>query len=333
MTGVMTLVMVAGAVIISSHISSVRAATLLASFVLLPMSVMLMLESLLVIASRWDVMWLIIAALSVVAVALVRTGIAAFNREEILSREHEQFSWERIKQTWSIFFAEYQPAGVAPDAYIGKRFSPHRFYRQELPQLLWDYRLSVGMALVAALGGLMAGGYIGSTYHVRALDQFLAQVGYAPRPGIGLALGIFANNLRVSLLANVFSSFTFGLFAFLVPAVAFAQIGFVASTLASKGGTWFVLGPGSPLQFVLAYVLPHGIIELPTFILSAALGLRIGASVLAPPKGFTVAQNLLWALANFLKVWLLVLLPLILLGALVEGLVTPEIIRGLYGKG
>jgi uncharacterized membrane protein SpoIIM required for sporulation len=85
------------------------------------------------------------------------------------------------------------------------------------------------------------------------------------------------------------------------------------------------------LQFLLAYVAPHGIVELPTFVLSAALGLRIGASLLAQPHGFSAAQNLLWALAQFAKTWLLLILPLTALGATIEGLISPLVIRALYG--
>ena len=77
-------------------------------------------------------------------------------------------------------------------------------------------------------------------------------------------------------------------------------------------------------------MLPHGIIELPVAILSAAMGIRVGVALMSPPKGFTVGQNILWALAQFAKVWLFVLIPLFLLGGLIEGLVTPLIIRALY---
>ena len=79
-------VMVAGAVIISSHTTSIRAANLLASFVLLPTASVIQLEALLMIGERWDALWLVVVLLAVIAVALVRTGMGAFNREEILSR-------------------------------------------------------------------------------------------------------------------------------------------------------------------------------------------------------------------------------------------------------
>lgn len=330
------IVMVASAVIISSHTTSVRAANLLASFVLLPTASVVQLEAILIIgrtARALSVLWIIVLLLAVIAIALIRTGMGAFNREEILSREHEQLNLRQIGRTWRTFFREYQPAGVSPDHYRHTQFSMARFYRHELPALLREYRLPIAVALVAALAGALGGSYVGSTYRVRLLDNYLANIGGAPDPGLGLALFVAANNIRVALLSNVFSLFVFGAFAFLVPAVAFAQISFVAGALAERGGSWLALGGDSPLQFLLGYVLPHGIIELPTAILSAALGLRIGASLMAPPKGFTVGQNILWALAQWAKVWVFVLIPLFVLGGLIEGLISPVVIRALYGAG
>jgi uncharacterized membrane protein SpoIIM required for sporulation/ABC-type transport system involved in multi-copper enzyme maturation permease subunit len=325
------LVMVAGAVIISTHTTSVRAANLLASFVLLPTAAVVQLEALLMISRRWDVLWIVALLLCVMAITLVRTGMGAFNREEILSREHEQLNLRQVGKTFKTFLREFRPAGVAPDQYTGGQFSLRHFYRRELPELLREYRLPLAVALLAALIGLLSGGFIGQNYRVRVLEAYLSSVGQTPRPGLGLALFIFANNLRVALLSSVFSLFVFGVFAFLVPAVAFAQIGFVATALGARGGSWLALGANSPLQFLLGYVLPHGIIELPTAILGAALGIRIGASLMSPPKGFSVGQNILWSLAQCFKVWALVLLPLFLISGLIEGLVSPLVIAGLYG--
>jgi uncharacterized membrane protein SpoIIM required for sporulation len=279
------------------------------------------------------VLWLTALLLGVMAVALIRTGMGAFNREEILSREHEQLNLRQVGRTWRTFFREYQPAGVAPDQYSGAAFSFGRFYRSELPTLLRDYRLPLLLALIASGVGLLGGGYVGSNYTVRLLDNYLANVGIAPNSSLGLGLSIAANNIRVALFSNIFSVFVFGAFAFLVPAVAFAQIGFVASALSERGGSWFALGANSPLQFLLAYVLPHGIIELPVAILSAAMGIRVGVALMSPPKGFTVGQNILWSLAQFAKVWLFVLIPLFLIAGLIEGLVTPLIVQALYGAG
>ena len=331
MVAVITLLMVAGAVVISTHTGSVRAATLLASAILVPTAVAIQLQALLFIAQRYDVLWCALGALAVVAVAFVRSGMASFNREEILSREHEELNLRRVWASFQTFLNEYQPAGVQPDRYHGLPFAPGRFYRAELRPLLRELRLPLAFALVAVVSGLALGGYLGYSGVESPLGRLVDAVGEAPPPSPLLALSIFANNIRVSVLSNLFSVVSFGLFAFMVPAVAFGQIGFVSGMLTARGGSWLALGAESPLQFLLAYVLPHGVVELPTFILSAALGLRIGAALLAQPPGFTAAQNLLWALAQFVKTWLLVILPLAALGALIEGLISPLVIRALYG--
>lgn len=322
-------VMVAGAVIISSHTTSIRAANLLASFVLLPTASVIQLEALLMIARRWDVLWLTVLLLAVVALALVRTGMGAFNREEILSREHEQLNLRRLGQTFGLFLREYQPPGVPPDAYRGLPFAPERFYRRELPALLRDYRLPLLVALLAAL----AGAAFGPAFHniFDRIGQSPARVGVISEPSLALAAFTGAANSFRVLISGLLSAFSFGLFAVLVPFFAFAGVSYVAGALAGAGGSWAELGPGSPLQFLLAYVLPHGLIELPAAILGAAMGVRLGAAIMRPPRGFSVGQNMLWALAQLLKVWLLVLVPLFLAAALVQQLVSTQVIRALYG--
>jgi uncharacterized membrane protein SpoIIM required for sporulation/ABC-type Na+ efflux pump permease subunit len=331
MVVVITLLMVAGAVVISTHTGSIRAATLLASAILVPTAVAIQLQALLFIARRYDVLWWAGAALTVIALALVRSGMASFNREEILSREHEELSLGRLWRTFRSFLNEYRPAGALPSEYAGLPFSPRRFYRSELPLLLRELRLPLACALLAAVGGLGFGAIAGYLGYFAPLLALVGAVGETPAPSPGLALLVFANNLRVSILSNLFSAVSFGVFAFLVPAVAFGQIGYVSGVLSARGGSWLALGADSPLQFLLGYVAPHGIVELPAFILSAALGLRVGVALLAQPRGFTAAQNLLWAAAQLVKTWLLVLLPLVALGALIEGLVSPLVIRALYG--
>ncbi len=334
MIAIMTLVMVAGAVVISSHTGSIRAANLLASFVLIPMAVVIQLQALLVIATRWDLVWITITFLAVVAVALIRSGMSAFNREEILSREHEQMNLSNITRTFMTFFREYQPAGVLPDAYEGRSLSLRRFYRYELPALLREIRYPMGVALLAVLSGVGLGVYLAATAdhnYIRGLERAVRQVGYAPPSSLALALLVFVNNIRVSILSNVFSVLSFGMFAFMVPMVAFLQVSFITTRLHTMGGEWLPLGDDSPLQFLLAYVVPHGMVELPVFTLCAALGIRIGASLMAAPKGFSVAQNILWSLANFARVWVMLLLPLVLLASIIEGFISPMIISALYG--
>jgi uncharacterized membrane protein SpoIIM required for sporulation len=323
------LVMVAGAVIISSHTTSIRAANLLASFVLLPTAAVVQLEALLIIAQRWDMLWLIAAGLAVMAAALVRTGLGSFNREEILSREHEQLNLRRLVETFRLFLREYQPAGVAPDLYSGRRFALGHFYRRELPALLRDYRLPLAVSLLVALLGALSSQRFAELFE--PIGTSPNSVGVMPEPNLALGLATGALNALRMLLSVALSTLSFGLFAMLVPLFAFAGVGYVAGALGARGGSWVALGPDSPLQFLLAYVLPHGIVELPAAILGCALGVRVGASVMAPPQGFSVGQNMLWSAAQFLKVWALVLVPMFLAAGVIQQLVSTQVIRALYG--
>src|SRR5690606_15237296 len=111
-----------------------------------------------------------------------------------------ELSLGRVGRLFATFFKEYRPAGVAPAAYAGLPFSAQRFYRHELPALIGELRLPLACALGAVLSGLLFGGYIGRTYDVPIFNAALEQLGNPPAASPRLALLIFANNLRVSIL-------------------------------------------------------------------------------------------------------------------------------------
>jgi uncharacterized membrane protein SpoIIM required for sporulation/ABC-type transport system involved in multi-copper enzyme maturation permease subunit len=321
---VKAVVMVSGAVIISSHTTTIRAANLLASFVLVPMSVVVQLEALLIIAQMSYLLWNVFWALLAIALMLVRTGMNSFNREEILSREHAGLNVKNIIWTFKQFFSEFHPAGVAPDRYSGS-FSLRRFYRHELSALLHEYRAPLVVSFIAVMTGFVFGISAYGVYRAAWLDSVLQTfLTDPPKPSAMLAVSATGKNLLDAAFSNMMSLFCFGIMAFLVPAIAFAKIGYIAA--------WNTLHGINPWTFVLAYVLPHGVIELPAVILSAALGIRMGAAVLYAPRGFTIGQNILWSLANYAKVFLFVLLPLFLIGGLLEGLLTPNLALSIFKR-
>jgi uncharacterized membrane protein SpoIIM required for sporulation len=81
----------------------------------------------------------------------------------------------------------------------------------------------------------------------------------------------------------------------------------------------------------MAFLLPHGVIELPAAIIGTAFALRIGAALVSPPMGLDVGQGFLLALANFCKVFVFLVIPLLLIAAFVEANLTPQIVLALYG--
>ncbi|NJP06658.1 MAG: hypothetical protein HC837_14020 [Chloroflexaceae bacterium] len=62
----------------------------MSSFILLPMTMVVSFQAFQIISQRWDMLWIILAGLIVTALFLVRIGLITFNREEILSREHQR---------------------------------------------------------------------------------------------------------------------------------------------------------------------------------------------------------------------------------------------------
>src|SRR6266849_2896299 len=79
--------MVAGAVIISLNARSMRAANVMASFIILPMSVVLQVEAALILLGRPEFLWGFAALMIVLAVVLLRMGLAGFSGEALLARE------------------------------------------------------------------------------------------------------------------------------------------------------------------------------------------------------------------------------------------------------
>jgi hypothetical protein len=98
--------MVSGAVVVSTQTTSVRAANLLASFIVVPMALLIQGESIIMFWARYDTLWGVIAAQVVIAALLVRMGVANFNREELLGREldtlNPRWAWKCSGEPLSV---------------------------------------------------------------------------------------------------------------------------------------------------------------------------------------------------------------------------------------
>jgi stage II sporulation protein M len=106
--------------------------------------------------------------------------------------------------------------------------------------------------------------------------------------------------------------------------VSFTLIGFLAGQVALLGY--------SPAMFLAAFVLPHGLFEIPAAVIATGFALRLGASVAAPRPGLTVGEGLVVALADLVKVFIFLVVPLLLVAAFVEANLTPQIVLWVYGR-
>ena len=134
---------------------------------------------------------------------------------------------------------------------------------------------------------------------------------------------IFFNNLRVIVLGGIVSVFSFGALTLLLTLVNAGLVSFlIAQVIQLNYNPWIFMG---------AFILPHGIFEIPAIIIGMTFALRIGASLISPPQGLDIGQSLLLTTANFIKVLIFLIVPLLLLAGYIEANITPQIVLAVYG--
>jgi len=115
---------------------------------------------------------------------------------------------------------------------------------------------------------------------------------------------IFWNNLKVSFI-GIISGILFGIFPLLTAIANGYLLGFVS---------YFVVGQESFLS--LWKIIPHGIFELPAVFISLGLGLKLGTFIFQKKKIKYLKENL----HKSLKIFFLVVLPLLLFAAIIESI-------------
>jgi uncharacterized membrane protein SpoIIM required for sporulation/ABC-type transport system involved in multi-copper enzyme maturation permease subunit len=326
LTTIEGLVMVSGAVVVSSRATSVRAANLLASFIIIPMALLVQAESVIMFWAIYDALWGIVLGLIVVDAILVRMGMSLFNREELLGREIDQLSLRgtlaKFKRWWAI-----SEVGVAP-----QRLSIGRLYRQHIPAALNRLRGAM-LAVLAALVMISVAGWLlaGRFPLPQGLINFddLRAEAFDGSALMGLLPSftwhaVLWNNVRSLLLGGVLGVFSFGALALVL---LMAPIGIVAFAAAQVAASSL-----SPVVFLLAFIVPHGLFELPAAVIATAATLRLGAALVHRPiNQLTVGENWLLALVDFVKLFVFVVVPLLLIASVVEVQLTPKIICLIYG--
>jgi uncharacterized membrane protein SpoIIM required for sporulation len=83
--------------------------------------------------------------------------------------------------------------------------------------------------------------------------------------------------------------------------------------------------------FLLAFVVPHSILEIPAIILAGAAIFRLGAAIASPSRGKTIGESWLAAMVDWAKIMVGLVLPLLLGAAILEVVVTPRIASWIFG--
>jgi stage II sporulation protein M len=128
-----------------------------------------------------------------------------------------------------------------------------------------------------------------------------------------LCVNIFLNNLQACLLLFLGGA-SFGIVTLFILSTNGLIIGSILEIVREKQG----------IDLILAAIVPHGIFEIPSFIMSGALGFLVAKSLLEEWHGNGDASS---QAAQYGRIFVVFILPLVLLAAVVEAFITPEIIN------
>jgi uncharacterized membrane protein SpoIIM required for sporulation/ABC-type transport system involved in multi-copper enzyme maturation permease subunit len=310
------IVMVSSAVIVSSQSTSVRAANLVASFIIIPMALLLQVEAWLLLFANYFALWMIALALLVVDVLLVRLGIRIFNREHLLGRVIDQVNLKKAARTfWQALW---------PSDGLGA------LYTREIPKVVRGARSEVIVTLIVMIiGGFAIGGWAANALPLPAeaftlseltdpsagsISEMVQETGLLPSFSTG---AVFWNNVRSLIVAGVLAMLSLGILALmllLAPMVIVAYLSFQVGKLGVN-----------PLLFVLIGIFPHGLLELPAAILATAQAMRMGDILLAPPSQGGGISGVVREVGHFLKLFIAIVLPLLLIAAWIEVNITPRL--------
>ncbi|MDX9850518.1 MAG: stage II sporulation protein M [Anaerolineaceae bacterium] len=309
-TIIQAIVMVAGAVVVSSQATSVRAANLLASFIIIPMALLIQGESIVMFWGDYLTLWWVVFGLFILAILLLRIGLAHFSREELLGREIDvlNFRWG-----WKVFRTSF----------IGNATNLWNWYKSEVFPYIKELRYSILVLSVLVLAGFLVGKSQISRFAfpmdqlgVENMKEQLAQLSQTWKIGnFSPVLLIFWQNIRVLLLAFILGIISLGIFGILPLFASVSIVGYVVGLLGNLGS--------SVSTYVLGFILPHGIIEIPAAIIATAAIYQIGVILATPNIQLTIGEVWLKSIANWAKVMVGVVIPMLLIAAIIEAWFTP----------
>lgn len=316
LTFMQALVMVACAVVVSSQATSVRAANLLASLIIIPMSILIQGESIIMVWGDYRHLWWIVLGLALLVLLLVRVGLAHFQREELLGREIDVFN---VRWAWRVFWMSFIDGAKNPrDWYL--RSIPASLMRLKTPVIL----VSLMMLVSAVLGFFVVDPYLHSgVLSIQALQQLRSKEQVETLTGQWSlfsgdpVVSIWWQNLRALLIGMGLGAFSMGVLGML-PAMA---------TMVIMGGIANLLSfAGIPVEaYLVGMILPHGIVELPVVVLATAAVLQAGAVMATPTPGKTVGEVWIAGIGEWAKIMIALVIPLLLVAACVEEWITPQV--------
>ncbi|HMB44548.1 MAG TPA: stage II sporulation protein M [Candidatus Methanoperedens sp.] len=135
---------------------------------------------------------------------------------------------------------------------------------------------------------------------------------------LSIMLVIFLNNAVKSLFAIVLGA-GFGIIPIIFVGGNGIILGLIANGVSKQQG----------IIFVLAALVPHGIIEIPMILISAGLGLRLGYFMYLSLRG--EKKDMRSELSGSLRLYMRLIMPLLFVSAMIETFITPVILMWVSG--
>ncbi len=310
--------MVSSAIVISVQATTIRAANLLASFVVVPVAFLLQGETVLIFWGNEDVLWYAIAGVTLLSGLIVRLGISHFRREYLLGREIDTLNFKQIGRVFT-------------ERFVGNAKSVRQWYAVELTSTLQQLRRP--LALIGLLGiGAIVVSYLWVMVNIPVYLDLSPETSDRIKTLVGQNLTnldnlseqlpmpvLFFHNARavvIMLLLGLVSFGTLGVTFFLV------NMGLVGGVLGGANLIGF-----SPWLVFAAGVLPHGIFELTAVFLSTAATLKAGALLVTPQPDKSLGELFLLALADWFRVFVGIVMPFLAIAAVIEVYLTPQLLK------
>jgi len=315
--------MVSAAIVISVQSTSVKAANLLASFIVIPVAILMQGEAVMLFWGNEQVLWLAIAGVMIISLLLIRVGIAHFQREYLLGREIDVINLGWI---WRTFWRNF----------IGGASSFGDWYGRVLGSTM--RRIAPATLTVALIAVISL--WMGYDWIVDNVSQIISnatperiealEAGIRQMPDLSNLQGsidapfLFLNNTRAVAFIFFAGLFSFGVLGILLYML---NIGVIGGLFAL-----FELLGMQPLPIFLAGVVPHGIFEIPALMIGSAMALYMGASIVTPQLGRSMGEVILELFADWVKIFLGVVVPLLAIAAVIEAYITPGLLLKVIAK-
>ncbi|MEW6401502.1 MAG: stage II sporulation protein M [Chloroflexota bacterium] len=308
--------MVSAAIVISVQSTSVKAANLLASFIVIPVAVLMQGEAVLLFWGNEEVLWLAVVAVTILALLIIRVGIAHFQREYLLGREIDAIN---LRWIGSTFWRYLKGDAKSIFQWYGSSVGPS-LRKLTTPTML--------IALLAVLGIWLGYDWIMQNMPTALertspenLQRLMDRAQTTPdmrafRDSISAPF-LFMNNTRAMVMILLAGLVSFSVLGIVLYILNISLLGGVFGVLQLLGA--------SPLLF-WSGVLPHGIFEVPALMIGSAAVLYIGVALVTPQTGRSMGEVLIELIADWVKVFIGIVVPLLAIAALIEAYITPVIL-------